>query len=1014
MHSDKNHKDGQDEKESSPIPSSSQNPPESEPLVLLLNEENVKKLNKEYEEAAGSLKKFSMQEYIQDIYFSKMEMFTSSDITPVNISEDRDPGVSLQTPQWEEEETLEQEFWTVLPTHFQDGSTLSSSESKKSSVFTESSFVSSESKKDSAQDDRRPSYVTTQTQTEWSLSDKSTSSVERGRGRRTVTASSKDDSSQKGAKVEKVWSSGSRKDEKSFYSSTLKDVNQAEKQGKQTHPPIPGQRSSNGQPKRSMAQETHKKKDHMFEESTANGVTAKDLSQAVQGSQESVTLNRVERLSQKIEASASEGTVKDTSRQAQSQTPTLKKPKRAKEEEQENVSHKGMKQASQKIEASASEGTVKDTSRQAQFQTPTLKKPKRAKEEEQENVSHKGMKQASQKIEASASGGTVKDTSRQAQSRTPTLKKSKTVEEEEQENGVKQASQKTKVTASGSTEDDIGMQAQSPTPTLKKPKRGEEEMENVRRKGVKQASQKSETTVDGGTAQDTLRRASSLTPTLKKRAEKQDQKSAQWKGAESESKMTEASAIGRKVKDMPLTTILKKSTRPAKNLKEEREFQEDSKLAAQKLGKPLERDISKQSHPSVMNLKKYKRSIKKLQENQVLEEVNSQSVQQLSDSFSHSKGNQQQPDHFLKIKRSLKRLQNTYEPQQLTQLEKRGIGETHSGEEMKDAHGKKLSERFKRTSKGHVSTFKAAVHKSIYVMAFRREHKISFRLSEAKELFSTLPVEEEEPDDLFMSVAIIQTKYLKNSNEAVCKFYPSGKIFYIFFPDGSGQVHYPSGNVAIIIICIASNYIAYIILEDQAVKQQIQAVFQSDGHATCYQQNKLLWVNLKPTGGYYFDKDAKTIKRWSWWDFQQHIHAPPLQSINMNLNANIRIRIKSQDRIYLVFSEKENVVGFNIGAKLTLRDPKISERPKVQICKIEHYLHLQNTSIHKLLQQIQNVLKHPTRLLVETLRIQDLIAQFQLAKRKRANHNIKKYDSLTSVQQIPSQSNTTKPYSTYK
>ncbi|XP_030056369.1 glutamate-rich protein 6B [Microcaecilia unicolor] len=862
MHSDTYRKDGQDgENESSLNPSSSQDhiPPEPKPLVLLLSEENVKNLEKEYEEATGSLSKCSMQEYLQHMYFSKMDLSKSSGTGAVNISEERDPGVSPQTPQWEEDgkspwqagtsstaETPEQEFWTMLPTHSQDGS----SSETKSSVYAASSFVSSGSLNDNTPDSKGPLHATAQTQTDWSSSgssvEKATEWLKMQNAEDAHVKNKSKGAKSQGRTVEKVWTSKNKEDEQSSYRSTPKNVNQAEENGKKTIPDQNiHQRSSKSQPKRSTAQKVQKSKDHKFEESTA-----------------------------------SEATTKDISTQSQSPPPFLKKPIRVVQEGQESVTQEGVEQLSQKTEVAVDGETAEDTSKQAQLLTPTLKKPKRADKEEQDNI--------------------------------------------------------------------------------------------------------------------------------------------QWKGVEHTSQMTETTASGGKIKDTSPTTVLKKPKRAAKNLLE---IQEESEPGELLTSEEMEGDINKQSFT---NLKKYKRTITKLQESQVLQGVNSQSALQLSESFSNSEINQQQNSRFLKRKRSLKRLQNAYEPQQVKVGARREHAEADSSDEVEDtsteAHSLEKkpiassSEQFKKKMlKGHVSAFKSALQKSVLNMASMLDRKISFRLSEAKNLWSSFPVEEEEePDDLFMSAAIIQTKYLKKPNEAVRKFYPSGKIFFIFFPDGTGQVHYPSGRVAIMIIRDSPNHIAYIILEDQAMEQPVRAVFKSDGHATCYQQNKLLWLNLKPTGGYYFDKDGKTLKRWSWWDFSQHIHAPPFQSINMKINANIRIRVISQDQIYLIFSKKDHLVGFNIGAKLTLRDQKNLESPKAQICKIEHYLHLQTAVIRRLLQQIHNMLKHPTRHLVETLRPQDLIVQFQKAKKRQESYYKKKNDSSTSIEQIPPRSKTAKPYSTNK
>ncbi|XP_039877714.1 glutamate-rich protein 6 isoform X2 [Simochromis diagramma] len=82
------------------------------------------------------------------------------------------------------------------------------------------------------------------------------------------------------------------------------------------------------------------------------------------------------------------------------------------------------------------------------------------------------------------------------------------------------------------------------------------------------------------------------------------------------------------------------------------------------------------------------------------------------------------------------------------------------------------------------------------------------------------------------------------------KFYSSGITFLTMFPDGSAQVFYPSGLLAVLIVVTEHNGRVCIVYDDvSAPNQQIRAIFQSDGRATCYHTNGNIWLSLNMSGG---------------------------------------------------------------------------------------------------------------------------------------------------------------------
>ncbi|XP_063808890.1 glutamate-rich protein 6B [Pseudophryne corroboree] len=212
-------------------------------------------------------------------------------------------------------------------------------------------------------------------------------------------------------------------------------------------------------------------------------------------------------------------------------------------------------------------------------------------------------------------------------------------------------------------------------------------------------------------------------------------------------------------------------------------------------------------------------------------------------------------------------------------------------------------------------------------------------------------------DDYFIHFPVLDNKLAKMPSETINKRYSSGQDFLIIFPDGTGQVLYPSGNIGILIACSKPTQFTFIILEDAEDNPQIQAVFMSNGHAACYHQNGMLWTVLDPFGGFYFDESGTWKKHWTWWDVSQHVHAPPFQSITLKLNPNVEVKMLTQDQIYLSFTKEKERVTFNVGSKLMLKDPKNIFQLKTWIDETEWYLYSKRHQTYSLLNRMKNLLR---------------------------------------------------------
>lgn len=75
---------------------------------------------------------------------------------------------------------------------------------------------------------------------------------------------------------------------------------------------------------------------------------------------------------------------------------------------------------------------------------------------------------------------------------------------------------------------------------------------------------------------------------------------------------------------------------------------------------------------------------------------------------------------------------------------------------------------------------------------------------------------------------------------------------------------------------------------------------------------------LSPLGGLELDSEGFRRKRWFWWNFEEHVHAPPLQPLTMSLNPNISVKVLDQEKINLCFSADNQNLKFGVGSKIRI------------------------------------------------------------------------------------------------
>ncbi|XP_035310327.1 glutamate-rich protein 6B, partial [Cricetulus griseus] len=173
----------------------------------------------------------------------------------------------------------------------------------------------------------------------------------------------------------------------------------------------------------------------------------------------------------------------------------------------------------------------------------------------------------------------------------------------------------------------------------------------------------------------------------------------------------------------------------------------------------------------------------------------------------------------------------------------------------------------------------------------------------------------------------IRAKMKAHQSDGKLIAYHSGRNFRILFPNGTGQIYYPSGNLALLITCKGVAKFTYIVLED-CKERKIRGLVTNSGHATFYKENGGIWVSLSKLLGYYFPKD-KYQKAWNWWNLSIHVHAPPIMCLTLKLNKYIHVQIRSQDKvIFCFFAPKQKRIYLNMGTKYKFVSLKLLEAMK--------------------------------------------------------------------------------------
>ncbi|XP_048018949.1 glutamate-rich protein 6 isoform X1 [Megalobrama amblycephala] len=201
----------------------------------------------------------------------------------------------------------------------------------------------------------------------------------------------------------------------------------------------------------------------------------------------------------------------------------------------------------------------------------------------------------------------------------------------------------------------------------------------------------------------------------------------------------------------------------------------------------------------------------------------------------------------------------------------------------------------------------------------------------------------------------------QNNSSFLEKYYSNGNKFLTAFPDGSAQVFYPSGNLALIILSCKKERIC--IVQDDLTLCPVRALFQSNGKATCYHGKGSIWLSMDAWGGRSLDESGRRIRTWSWKDQAQT--PTPLRPLFLSLNRNIGVRVLGQQLVFVSFLASGQQARFRVGSCESSKEHNTPPQPLM--CKEELVLLACRVGLHMALirlQQCQAFPSSPTHLRV--------------------------------------------------
>ncbi|KAM7133196.1 glutamate-rich protein 6 [Molossus nigricans] len=165
-------------------------------------------------------------------------------------------------------------------------------------------------------------------------------------------------------------------------------------------------------------------------------------------------------------------------------------------------------------------------------------------------------------------------------------------------------------------------------------------------------------------------------------------------------------------------------------------------------------------------------------------------------------------------------------------------------------------------------------------------------------------------------------------NEFLEKHYRHGGKFLTSFPDGTTQIFYPSGNLAVIRVPNKVSGFTSIVQEDVPASPAILAVLDSSGRSSCYHPNGNVWVYINVLGGQYSDQAGNRVRAWTWSSSVASSPFVSFKPVFLALNHSVGVRILEQDKISITFLAMGRQARISVGTKVKLSNPEALPGPR--------------------------------------------------------------------------------------
>ncbi|XP_033060387.1 glutamate-rich protein 6 isoform X3 [Trachypithecus francoisi] len=236
-------------------------------------------------------------------------------------------------------------------------------------------------------------------------------------------------------------------------------------------------------------------------------------------------------------------------------------------------------------------------------------------------------------------------------------------------------------------------------------------------------------------------------------------------------------------------------------------------------------------------------------------------------------------------------------------------------------------------------------------------------------------------------------------NELLEKHYKHGSKFLTSFPDGTTQIFYPSGNLAIIRVPNKVNGFTCIVQEDMPTNPAILALLDSSGRSSCYHPNGNVWVYINILGGQYSDQAGNRIRAWNW---SNSITSSPFVSFKpvfLALNRYIGVRILEQEKISITFLAMGQQARISVGTKVKLPNPE--EIPVLRYMSGDDLLLLASLiKIRRLFHKLEGCVNFPSSQVWEKLKQPSYLSSLALKLIALCHSSGIKQDTVKTIRNI--------------